>query len=403
MLPSALTNASFTSYPPLARKVAVEHLVLLQQLPIAFLPSLLRELIVYDDRFPAERLSIDSELAYLASLAPSQLDATFHPFAQLRISASLIASDWVNHPAQFVEQESAHLWSTHQLDAFRLAATHYGDTLSAATKAAPLPVPRLGIAVIGERATVPSEPLFRNLRPHGTLFTKVNPENGLEHILSVVESRAAKYPAPYTHWYIDGGQPVRAMRSVTTIGYLALEPLRARLLRFIEAQVAHPGMGPEELRTKLALLTPADLGIHNAGDPLLERFQLSLFTEGSGTQIFATTFAQWATREALRRAEPHTLLVRYAPRQRQRPMNELLSSTDVHVELDPAGSLVDGDMAAWYHWLNQQRLSGADHSIFLVWFETQQQALVIAPSLPRRVESDSAVDLRGLLALAFEA
>lgn len=84
-------------------------------------------------------------------------------------------------------------------------------------------------------------------------------------------------------------------------------------------------------------------------------------------------------------------------------MNELLSSTDVHVELDPAGSLVDGDMAAWYHWLNQQRLSGADHSIFLVWFETQQQALVIAPSLPRRVESDSAVDLRGLLALAFEA
>ena len=402
MLPNALTAASFTSYTPLARRVAVDHLVLLQQIPIAFLPSLLRELIEYDDRFPAERRSIDSELAYLAALTPSQLDATFRPLAQLNISASLIASDWVNHPAQFVEQESAHLWSTHQLDAFRVAATQYGHTLNAAIPAPPLPLPRLGIAVIGQGTSTAAAPLFRNLRSHGTLFTKMNPENGLEHILSVVESRASAHPAPYAHWYIDGGQPMRSTPSLTTIGYRALEPLRSRLLKFMDAQIAHPGMGPEELRTRLALLTPADLGLHQPADPLIERFELSLFTEGSGTQIFATTFAQWATREALRRAEPLTLLVRYAPRQRQRPMNELLNSADAHVELDPAGSLVDGDMAAWYHWLNQQRLPGADRSTFLVWFEAQQQALVVAPSLPRGVESDSAIDLKALLALASD-
>ena len=402
MLPNALTAASFAAYSPLARKVAVDHLVLLQRLPIAFLPSFLRELIEYDDRFPAERLAIDSELAYLAALTPSQLDATFRPFAQLNIAASLIASDWVNHPAQFVEQESAHLWSTHQLDAFRLAATQYGHTLSAAIPAPPLPLPRLGIAVIGQGAAAAAEPLFRNLRPHGTLFTKVNPENGLEFILSVVERRAARHPEPYAHWYIDGGQAVRSTPSLTTVEYLALEPMRSRLLKFMDAQIAHPGMGPEELRTRLALLTPADLGIHNPADSLLERFQLRLFTEGSGTQIFATTFAQWATRETLRRAEPLTLLVRYAPRQRQRPMNELLDSADAHLELDPAGSLVDADMAAWYHWLNQQRLSSADRSSFLVWFEAQQQAVVVAPSLPRGVESDSAIDLKALLALAAD-
>ena len=400
MLPRALSSGSFASYPPMARKVAIDHLALLQQLPVAFVPSLLRELIEYDDRFPAERLSIDSELAYLSALTPSQLDATFRPFAQLSISASLVASDWVNHPAQFVEQESAHLWSTHQLDAFRLAATQYGQTLSAAIPTPPIPIPRLGVAVIGQGATTAAEPLFLNLRSHGTFFTKVNPENGLEQILAVVESRAAKHPAAYMHWYIDGGQPARSTPSLTTISYQALEPLRSKLLKFMDAQIAHPGMGPEELRTKLALLTPADLGIRQPADRLVERFQLSLFTEGSGTQIFATTFAQWATREALRRAEPVTLLVRYSPRQRQRPMNELLKSADAHIELDPAGSLVDADMAAWYHWLNQQRLSGADRSTFLVWFEGQQQALVVAPSLPRGIESDSAIDLKALLALA---
>ncbi len=40
---------------------------------------------------------------------------------------------------------------------------------------------------------------------------------------------------------------------------------------------------------------------------MLNRFQLSLLTEGSGTQVFATTFVQWAAREALRRAQPLTV------------------------------------------------------------------------------------------------
>ena len=41
---------------------------------------------------------------------------------------------------------------------------------------------------------------------------------------------------------------------------------------------------------------------------MLNRFQLSLLTEGSGTQVFSTTFVQWAAREALRRAQPLTLV-----------------------------------------------------------------------------------------------
>ena len=120
----------------------------------------------------------------------------------------------------------------------------------------------------------------------------------------------------------------------------------------------------------------------HAGDEILDRFQVKLFTEGSGTQIYSTTFAQWTAREVLRRAQAITLLVRFAPRQRQRPMNELLSSGNAHAELDPAGSLVDGDMAAYYHWINQQRLPGSDRSSFLVWFEGHSQALVVAPASP---------------------
>ena len=222
----------------------------------------------------------------------------------------------------------------------------------------------------------------------------------MELLLAAVEERAQKYPLAYGHWYVDGGLPARQTASLTTVSYSALAPVRDNLLKFMQGQIARPGMGPEELRTDLARLMPADLGMEGQRDPVLDRFQVKLFTEGSGTQIFSTTFAQWTARESLQRAQPLTLLVRFAPRQRQKPMNELLSETNSNPELDPLGSLVDADMASYYHWINQQRLAGAEHSSFLVWFEAHSQALVIAPSLPRGVSSDSVLDLKALLSLA---
>src|SRR5438270_14084397 len=138
----------------------------------------------------------------------------------------------------------------------------------------------------------------------------------------------------------------------------------------MQTETERPGMGPEALRTLMAEMRPADLGMSKDGDPIVDRFRLKLLTEGSGTQIYSTTFAQWAAREALRRAQPLTLLVRFAPRQRQRPMNEMLSAdAKVPPEPDLIGSLIDGDFAAYYNWLNQQRLPGAEKSSFLVWFE----------------------------------
>jgi hypothetical protein len=240
--------------------------------------------------------------------------------------------------------------------------------------------------------------LFRNLRPHGVYFTKVKPENGLKLLLDAVADRAKTHPVPYGHWYIDGGQAVAYDPALTFVGYGALEPVRGALLRKIGSEVERPGMGPELLRTILAQLQPRELGFEEHADPVLNRFQLKLLTEGSGTQIFSTSFAQWAAREALRRAEPLTLIVRFAPRQRQRPMNELLRPTDRdRVELDPVGSLVDADMAAYYNWINQQRLPGAERSSFLAWFENHSIAVAIGPALPRGAESNSEIDLAQLL------
>jgi hypothetical protein len=400
MLPRDLRVEQFASYPPRARALVVTHLDALRQLPLGFLPSLLREVIDYDYKFPAERAAIDRELADLSSLSPAQMTEWFHAFAQFSLSPKLESFDWINQPAQFVEQLSAYLWTTHQLDSFRQAAIVYGERLQATKPPEAIPVRRLGIAVIGQGVTAYDAPLFRNLRPHGAYFAHVKPDNGLQLLLNAVAARAKAHPVPYGHWYIDGGQEADHSPSLTCVSYHALEPTRAALLHKIQADIQRPGMGPEELRTHLARLVPADLGMDEVGDAVLDRFQVKLLTEASGTQIFSTTFAQWTAREALRRAQSLTLLVRFAPRQRQKPMNELLSSSQGNVELDLAGSLVDADMGAYYNWLNQQRLPGADKSAFLVWFEGHSQAPVIGPSIPRGTESTTVADLGDLVALA---
>ena len=126
MLPEQLSNAqltpaSFNAYPPEARQLAVKQIALLQRLPLAFLPLLLRELIVYDWKFPAERADLDRQFAYLGTLAPGPFQAAMSAFAQLKLTRELEQTDWVNSPAVFSEKLSAHLWATHQIDAFRAA------------------------------------------------------------------------------------------------------------------------------------------------------------------------------------------------------------------------------------------------------------------------------------------
>ena len=395
MLPGDLKPEHFKNYPPDARKLAESYVPALRRLPLSFVPSLLREVIECDFKFPAERRALEQELANWNSLPENQAKEWVRGFSQISLSPQLEQFDWVNQPAQFVEQLSAYLWTTHQLDAFREAATEYADRLHAALPTEQPPVPRIGIAVIGQKADGHDRPLFRKLRPHGAYYSRIKPEGGLRELLDAVDDRAKAHPIPYGHWYVDGGDAAEHSCAVTCVSYRALEPTRAALLREVRAEKDKPGMGPEALRTLLAQMSPAKLGFGKGTDPVLERFQVKLLTEGSGTQVFSTTFAQWAAREILRRAQPCTLLVRFAPR--AKPTNDLLAIGQDQAQMDPAGALVDADFGAYYNWLNQQRLPGAEKSVFLAWFEDHGEALAIGPGMPRGTESTQAANLKEVL------
>lgn len=398
MLPAELSDASFAAYPPEARQLATRQLELLRRLPLTFLPLLLRELIVYDWKFPAERFDLDRQFRYLGNLAPAQFQITLSAFAGLRLSPALQSTDWVNSPAIFSEQLSAHLWATSQIDTFRKAAVDYVQKATASSPDPALPTHRLSIAIIGQGVRTNDYRLFRKLRPHGIYFTRVRHDDGLQVLLDVIESRAKAHPAPYAHWYIDGGEGHKVSAALARVSYGALSGPRATLQNRMQKTYEAAVFDPETFRTMLAQIKPEDAGLDSGGDVVLNRFQLSLLSEGSGTQVFATTFVQWAAREALRRAQPLTLMTRYAPRQRENQMNELLAEHQRKPELDAQGSLIDADMGAYYTWLNQQRLAGDDRSAFLAWFEDHDEALAIAPSFKPGTHSDNPIALSELIA-----
>ena len=126
------------------------------------------------------------------------------------------------------------------------------------------------------------------------------------------------------------------------------------------------------------------------------RREASLLTEGAGTQIFSTTFVQWAARECLHRAQPLKLFVRFTPRQRMAPINQLLSRDPLTQPIDADGSLVDADIGAYFTWINQGRLP-ADQSGFLAWFKGLDVTFAIAPTLPKGATSDTPSDIRKIL------
>ena len=69
MLPRELKTEQFAGYPPEARKLVVDYLSTVQHSPLSFVPSLLRELIDFDFKFPAERNAREKELANLRALS----------------------------------------------------------------------------------------------------------------------------------------------------------------------------------------------------------------------------------------------------------------------------------------------------------------------------------------------
>ena len=396
MTPDQLTAASFTGYSPQARQFAIAHLGLLQQLPIAVAPAFLREIIVFDLRFPAERRTFERQCVWLESLAPEQRARLLAPFRQISMPAGMAAKDWVGSPQAFLEELTAYLWSSSQIDAYRRAA----QDLLAAPLDETQQKDRLVIVVVGKDATAPSPQLFRKLAPHGVTLHNLQWTPETPRQLHADTAAAWWFALRHTPVGIsmaaNHGRTIRFGRSTLLCAVVPVrENVLERMNRFTQSG---PG-GAEAMRRMLEGLIPRNPErTPSPHDPLMQHFITMLFVEGSGTQIYSTSCVQWAARETLRRAQPEQLLVRFAPRQRQRTLNQLFdAATNVEVP-DPEGSLRDADIAAYYILLDLLRIADPAHITLLAWRENHGHAVIISPRAPAGHLDDAPLDLSAALA-----
>ncbi len=397
MEPRTLTRESFVTYRPLGQKLACDHLDLLRSLPLVLGAVLLREVIDYDSRFPCERAVIEGRFIFLERLSDGERDRLTKGFADLKLEPGLVAEDWVRAPQKFGEDLSAYLWASKQHDAFHSVATEFAKELEKAVPPPAPPAPRWAVVVLGSELRNDGYPLFRKLRPQGVFYPLVEDGGGIATILKEQAARVSATNVAYGHWYVDGGDPEPNVPvGVNRFSWAESKALREAVLEKAQSVMESGSGGPEMLRSLMANWA-LEAHTERSGDSLVDQFVMSLYGEGSGTQIFSTTFVQWAARELLRRADPVSLVARFGPRQRQRTMNEMFAKNPSGATFDIPGSLVDADFGAYYTWINLNRLAGAESATFLAWSEAHHQAVAIGPGCPRGTEAPNSTQLGQLL------
>lgn len=116
---------------------------------------------------------------------------------------------------------------------------------------------RLCLVAVGEWVPPGTLPLFRKLRRYGTYYGAVDTTGAWPAAVQAVAQRAEAGPAPFAHWYVDGGVATRTSSAVSALSWAQVKPLRLLLLGRMQQATATPGGGPETLRSALAELRPA--------------------------------------------------------------------------------------------------------------------------------------------------
>lgn len=392
MTPGALKAEDFGAYPPAGRAFAVQFIDVLRRLPPSVCPSFVLQILNLDTSFPVEQRSLRAQFDALAAMNAVSFNALAESLRQIHLPEDLLRQNWIDDPAAFITRLTASLWSSGQIDLFREGA----ETFFAALPDTRSSGDQLVIVVMGQKAQ-PSKLPFGKLRVHGVLIQNLSEPDVPQSLFQIVAGRALAMPAPYAHWYIDGGQPWSSASKTTDViqfSYSSLASLRLRVLDHMRDTIFSGDAGTEAMQTRLSALTPQTLNAQRVtSDGVLQRFYTELFTLSSGPQLFSTSFVQWAGRELMRRAQPQTLLLRYSPRQRHRPFNEMVAQVESEKMLDPEGSLRDAEMGAFYALLEAQRTALPSRIKLLAWHEGTSKLLIVSPNAPAGTETNTPLTL----------
>jgi hypothetical protein len=163
------------------------------------------------------------------------------------------------------------------------------------------------------------------------------------------------------------------------------------LTRSLYKKVLSGVSGPQELAAyarELDIVPPDGFLLHS--DEVVRAFIRDVFLSGNGTLLLNNTFVEWASVQALKRAEPRLLVARFGVRDKMKPFSSLLlfsspRPTDhVPVLEDPFGSFIDVEQLSYYVWLNAEKSTAyRGKTLYLMLAEGVDEMLAIRSDVAR--------------------
>lgn len=172
---------------------------------------------------------------------------------------------------------------------------------------------------------------------------------------------------PRETWIVEAGDTLHALceqgagRAVG-LSYARLRGYRDELARSLYQKVLAGVSSPQELAdyARGLDLRPPE-GALARSDEVVRAFVRDVFLGGNGTLLVNNTFVEWASVQALKRAEPRVLVARFGVRDKMKPFSSLLlfssprPTDQVPILEDPLGSFVDVEQLSYYVWLNAEK------------------------------------------------
>ena len=271
---------------------------------------------------------------------------------------------------------------------------------------------RLVVMLYGQGIAIERDKLWRRLRGLGSRvplrLEEARTSESFLRALFGTSANATLFSAlrdsaghgPHDTWIVEAGESLHALceasaangsACATGLSYARLRAYREMLARSLYKKVVDGVSGPQELAAYARALdiSPPE-GALLRSDDVVRAFIRDVLLAGNGTLLLNNTFVEWASVQALKRAEPRLLVARFGVRDKMKPFSSLLlfssprPTDQVPVLEDPLGSFVDVEQLSYYIWLNAEKSAAyRGKTLYLLLAEGVDEMLAIRPDAPR--------------------
>jgi hypothetical protein len=404
-----------------AATLARDHKDLLARLPATVHASILVELHKWPTLFAPEQRYQQTLLEHLSGLSRADLVQRTGGISRVETDAGVrkIGGD----PARFQDDAQAVLRKRQLLVAWRKEIDGFFQQIDPAIeeKLYPADSPRrLVVQLYGGGIAVQPGKMWSRFKGTGVRVPlKIDGAERSEAFLQALfGQRANTAPAlfgaatesagfsPLDAWIVESNDALHNLWSdgarrtpaaaITGLSYDRLRPYRDELTRALYTKIQSGVESPQAFAAYARSLQVApgpDALMH--APAVLQIFVRDMLLTGNGTLFVNNTFVEWASVQALRRAQPRILVTRFGVRDKLKPFSSLLlfsqprASDQIPLIEDPVGSFVDVEQLSYYVWLNAEKSPAyRKKTLYLFLAEGVDEMLAIrsdAPAAPASV------------------